>query len=459
MGRRHNGKTTNRKRRVLPNAKSSAFFLVLAILPLAIIALVDYPFVNASDEDEPYSIFIIAGQSNAAGVSARREELVGSGIFANSHPGDTAAQFWWAGSNGEGGGDAQLEAIFPYYSGTSEMGWAYSGPGTADAPASQRLLGNINGFQSTNILGSEFGIARTLYDMGRRKTIILKVTYGFQSMKTSVSPLIPFDWNVDSVTTNPDRPKSYLQLKNEFNRLTNYLKSQNKKYTVDGIFWMQGETDMLDQNYANDYANGLQNLVDNARIDLELHERGHFVIGMSDMEYCIDRAFPPEGHYCAYPWAGGITPLVLPLHVLLSGDYNFTMKGHMSTRQAIVQQAQQQVADNDEGSNQKVDLVSTSDLPRGYDMTHLTAIGQVELGKRFVTMYDLPYRQAGSNDYDNDGVLNKDEDTGRGAACPLLKNNVIINAANNGNLGDDDSDCDGVPNYLDSINGPGGGVY
>ena len=75
-------------------------------------------------------------------------------------------------------------------------------------------------------------------------------------------------------------------------------------------------------------------------------------------------------------------------------------------------------------------------------------------------MYSLPKRYnsddpiPGRNlDYDRDGVLNSAEDTGRGQGCPLS-----YNAANNGNLGDDDSDCDGFPNYLDKINGIGSGL-
>jgi len=62
------------------------------------------------------------------------------------------------------------------------------------------------------------------------------------------------------------------------------------------------------------------------------------------------------------------------------------------------------------------------------------------------------------NDYDRDGLDNTQEDTGRGIGCPYIINNVVVSTAGNGNLGDDDSDCDGFPNYIDNVNGPGSGM-
>ena len=111
----------------------------------------------------------------------------------------------------------------------------------------------------------------------------------------------------------------------------------------------------------------------------------------------------------------------------------------------------------------KVDIVETGDLSRGLDNVHLSELSQIELGRRFVNMYKLPLRydsdsarlpvSATPQDFDGDGVSNPAEDTGRGAACQLA-----YNASANGNLGDDDTDCDGYPNYLDRVIELGSGI-
>lgn len=433
--------------------------LLVLFVPVYLIIKYSGDPVKAGSSDEPYSIFILAGQSLAAGVASYREELpAGTGLRNQHHPADTATDFWWAGSNGQGLNDAQIQAFFPFYNASGQMGWDYSGGGN-NLPGSQRLLNNLDGpqttgsgSQSTGLFGSEFGIARTLYEMGRRKVIILKVTYGFQSLGQSTSPLIPFDWNVNSTSNDPSRPKSYTQLKNQFNQLTAYLKSQNMKYTVDGIFWMQGETDTLQDSYANAYKQNLTNLVAAAKEDLQLHPQAHFVIGKTNMNYCIDHSWPRFNNYCDYPSAKSIDPVEF-----VDTITSFVINPVMSNRLDKVRLAQQEVADSDQNTSQKVDIFETGDLPRGYDWTHLTAPGQIELGRRFVTMYKLPqsYTGARATDYDEDGILNSAEDTGRGASCPLIVHGQTVNAANNGNLGDDDADCDGYPNYLDKINGPG----
>ena len=452
------------KGRLSPASITATICLLLVLAGVSLIAVdsSNVPSALAADEEEPYSIFIIAGQSLAAGVAAYRAELpAGTGFGNQDHPGDTATQFWWAGSNGEGLTDAQITAFFPFYNSPGQMGWAYSGGAGNAASGSTRLLNDINGSQvvnagsqSSGMFGPEFGVARTLHDMGRRKVIILKVTYGFQSLGQSSSPIIPFDWNVNSTSGDPNRPKSYTQLKNQFDQLTNHLRSQGKKYTVDGIFWMQGETDTLQNEYAAAYQQNLTDLVNKARQDLQLHPYGHFVIGKTNMDYCIEHSWPRYNDYCDYPSASSIDP---PQFVNLT---TFMIDPVMPARLAQVRAAQQAVADADQNTTQKVDIVETADLPRGLDFTHLNAPGQIELGRRFATMYRLPLRFTDSRatDFDSDGALNNLEDTGRGANCPLVIAGQTINAAGNGNLGDDDSDCDNFPNYLDNVNGPGSGL-
>ena len=437
---------------------------VIAVLAIAVPLLLVVAYINsplrAADEDEPYSIFILAGQSNAAGDAAYTN-LLDDGTCYNckDHPADMATQFWWANSNGQGTDDAITAALFPWLAsgGSGTMGWDYSGGGR-NLPANQRLLNNLKGRQSTGpgdaaLFGSEFGIARTQYDKGDRKVIVLKVTYGFQSLATANTPLIPFDWNVDSPNPNPTSPKSYQQLKDQFAGLTNYLRSQNKKYTVDGIFWMQGETDTLQNEFTNAYQANLQKLAESARRDFQLHPQGRFVIGKVSLQHCLDNAWPRDWDYCAYPWFKSIVPLEISGAVISS-----FIDPDIAIRLDKLRAAQQAVADN----NSWVEIVETNDLPRrgDNDYAHMTAKGQLELGRRFLNMYELPRRFFGARaaDYDQDGIPNAQEDTGRGAACPLIINGQTINTANNGNLGDDDSDCDGYPDYLDRLDGPGSGM-
>ena len=105
----------------------------LGLITLALTATIGIYFgvknimpAHADTDNEPYSIFILAGQSLAAGVNARRDELTpGDGqLLSQTHPADSATSFWWAGSNGEGLNDAQITAFFPFYNGAGQMGWA-----------------------------------------------------------------------------------------------------------------------------------------------------------------------------------------------------------------------------------------------------------------------------------------------------------------------------------------------
>lgn len=74
------------------------------------------------------------------------------------------------------------------------------------------------------------------------------------------------------------------------------------------------------------------------------------------------------------------------------------------------------------------------------------------MGQRFVSMFNPAYQPSTpSSDYDGDGIINNNEDVGRGAGCQLP-----YSTQNNSNLGDDDSDCDGYPNYIDKLDGSNG---
>jgi hypothetical protein len=244
-------------------------------------------------------------------------------------------------------------------------------------------------------------------------------------------------------------------MKTEFGLLTDKLKSEGKKYTVDGLFWIQGETDTLQQSYADAYQQNFTDFVTAAQTDFQMSPLSHIVAAKISLMNCVQLSYPTTGNYCGFPYAGGLEPLTIaPI------PFAHPLQG---ARQRKVRDALQYVADHDQNSKVKVDVVETVDLERGSDWIHMTTASQIELGRRFANMYKLPLRYDSDSDklysaadYDGDSILNADEDTGN-RACGLTTGDGGANL-NNGNLGDDDCDNDGYPNYLDRIDGTGNGL-
>ena len=101
------------------------FFITLVVVFVPIMAvffgMMSLTFADPGDE-EPYSVFILAGQSWAEGTNSFRVNLpAGTGIDKQNHPADTATGFWWAGADGNGP-DTLLEYI-EYFNGISPAGW------------------------------------------------------------------------------------------------------------------------------------------------------------------------------------------------------------------------------------------------------------------------------------------------------------------------------------------------
>lgn len=402
-----------------------------------------HAIIQADSVDEPYSIIVVAGQSWAEGTNSFRSELpAGTGVDKLNHPADTETGLWWAGADGKGPQDI-FEFLELFYNGQSPAGWIQSGGTNATGAA---RLKDLNDTQRSGFFGPELGAARELYNKGRRKVIVLKVSYGFQALAKSNSPMVPFDWN-----SEPGRNKSYDRLKTEFNALTTYLKSIDQKYTVDGFYWLQGGTDALQNEWTAQYEENFTNLTDAVRTDLQLHPASQIVAVKMSMKYCLEESYPTTIYsYCGFPYAQSIEPLVAGP---LDGTHAVNASRARSVRRAL-----QTVADSDQNKNPKVSVVEVSDISMAFDKIHYDEPGTIEVGRRLVNMYKLPLRFNGSSDYDTDGVANSLEDTGRRADCELVVNNAVITTADNGNLGDDDSDCDGYPNYLDRIDGLGSGL-
>ncbi len=411
---------------------------LILFVPVVICFFAMHSILKADSSDEPYSIVILAGQSWAEGTNSFRSSLpAGTGMYNQNHPGDTATGFWWAGADGKG--PNTLDQYFAFFNGQSPAGWVQSGGPTAVGAA---RLKNMNDPQRLGQFGPEISMARKLNELGRRKVIILKVSYGFQSLAQSTSVTVPFDFN-----SAPGRNKSYDRMKTEYGALTDYLKSTGQKYTVDGLFWYQGGTDMLQQSYTDAYEQNLRDFITRSKTDFQLSPGAHFVAVKFSMRACFENSYPLTGDYCGFPYLGTLDPLTAAPDLSLAHR-------NVWNRMEAVRNAIQKVADDDDNGAMKVDAVEDGDLLHASDQIHLSSASNITMGQRLIGMYKMPYQPSQvSDDYDGDGIKNVDEDTGRGPSCQLA-----YNAAGNGNLGDDDSDCDGYPNYLDKINGPGSGL-
>ncbi len=461
----------------LSNQLKYFIFPVIALVALLVVSsnTKDYgqKIEAAPGDDQPYSIYIIAGQSNAEGTNSFLTEIP-SGQELGTHPADDDAnpddnaQLWWEGADGVGIQDDPYGLVKLLQAGGNynPAGWIKSQ--NAEVPSSNGKRNGLVNFkdidqpipvgQRAGLFGSELSLARKLYDEGKRKIIILKVSYGFQSLAKSTSTFVPYDWYPD-IPGQPSRNKSYAHLVSAYGELTDYLKANNKSYTVDGMFWLQGETDTLDTSYTDSYKENFDLLVNRSKEDFHFNPKAHFVARKFNLRHCVDYAYPMVGDYCGMGYAlrlEGVNALnildALTVNALISIPLN-------NERIRSIRDSMQSVSDKYDW----VDMTETDDAPFYYDHIHLNASGQLLTGERMSSMYKQPFYRTGTSlcpaerssyhyidDYDCDGKMNSQEDTGKGANCPYTINGQPVDTANNRNLGDDDSDCDGFPNYVDN---------
>lgn len=454
--------------------------LLLLFMPVSLFLLYMNSPLTADTPEDVYSIYIIAGQSQAEGSNTRRDNLPNdsTGFDKYSDVADAQTKFWWAGAAG-----ARAENIIDFfkqfYPNSGIYSWSQSGGSAADSDPNLRMttlesgqtqpgiLVSPQGQVFNQVVGPEFGIARSLYRDGRRKVVILKVSYGFQSLFMSNSSAVPFDWNTEHncAAGVVGQEKSYCKLKAEYSNLTSYIKNElGAKYTVDGFFWNQGGTDTIDPAYTDDYQRNFTNLVNAVKTDFQLHPDAHMVAAKIGYQWCVDYSYPLEGNYCGLPWGKKLEPNIeFVFDEIFSGQTNVVHPRYVE-RLNKVRDSIQNVADFPQ--NDWVDTMEIGDQPRSNDNLHYNEVGQLNIGERFTKMYRMPYRVDGANytdsngrvrtstDFDGDGILNVAEDTGdicdgRPDADP---------DENNGNLGDDDCDGDGYPNYLDALPTQGSGL-
>lgn len=237
---------------------------------------------EAESRKKLYSVHIVAGQSNAVGNGSKPSEL-------GSNPADKKIKFYYAHDSNSKGKIVKL--------GNQKISLSKSGSG----------------------FGPEVGLSRQLYKNGYKNVLIIKVAKGGTSMKQH--------WN-------PNGPLYKKYIKGEANKALSLLKKQGYKYSVDGFYWMQGESDMT-ASAAPSYKSNLQKFIKSVRSNFK-NPKLKIVIGR-------------------------------PNHPSAPAKYR-----------KMVRDAQASVAK----STPNVTLVNTDDL-KLVDYWHYSGKGEIELGQRF----------------------------------------------------------------------------
>lgn len=287
---------------------------------IASFALIGGCLVYASFAATPpsYSIVVVAGQSNADGAeSFVLDPPTGFDLFgAKGHPADASTKLVWTNLvNNVGPPPTTLKSI-----------------GT-DA-------GKYGSGQAT--FGPEVGLARGLYDQGRKNLIILKVSYGGLSLGTNPNGQ---DWNVHS------NNEAYASLVNRMKGVQAWVKSQGGTASVDGFYWVQGEGDTTPA-LAPQYEANLRDLVTRSRADLGMSPQAPFVIAKTSLAAWIKAAQN------------------------LLGNCGSTSCAQLTQADQTVRAAQQKVADTVPNTK----AVDTLSLPRNGLQIHLNNVGELQLG-------------------------------------------------------------------------------
>jgi len=270
-----------------------------------------------------YSIIIVAGQSNADGAEAYVYDQANNfDLFgAKAHSADTETKMVWSNLAGN------------------------SGP----PPVALKSIGDSTTKYSNNqaTFGPEVGLARGLYDQGRRNIIILKVTFG--GLGLAQDPKI-MDWNVHSSN------EAYSILKSRLKSLNEWVVAQGATSSVDGFYWVQGETDAVPDK-APLYEANLKDLVAAAHTELGLRADAPFVLAKTSIAAWIQTA---QNLIRVNP-CGSVDCITL------------------TAADQQVRAAQQKVAD----TVANVKISDTISLPRHGLNIHLSNVGELALGYAF----------------------------------------------------------------------------
>ncbi len=270
-----------------------------------------------------YSIIIVAGQSNADGAEAYVNDTVSNfDLFgAKSHPADSQTKLVWSNLAGN------------------------SGP----PPTVLKSIGNdaMKYTKNQATFGPEVGLARGLYDQGKRNIIVLKVSFG--GVGLAQDPAVS-DWNVHS------KNEGFAFLKSRLTTLNEWVAAQGATSSVDGFYWVQGETDSSPEK-APLYEANLRDLIATAHSELGLQPTAPFVLAKTSLAAWIKTA---QNLNKTNP-CGKVDCAVV------------------SSADQIVRAAQQKVAD----TTANVKIVDTISLPRHGLNIHLSNVGELALGYAF----------------------------------------------------------------------------
>ncbi len=181
-----------------------------------------------------------------------------------------------------------------------------------------------------DFFGPEITLARALYTEFENMAVI-KTAYAGTSLAA--------DWKKRRNSGN----QLYKLMMSQIDTATSLLTKAGITYEFEGFFWMQGESDAANANYANNYHSNLEDFIMDIRTDLNT----------PDLKFVLGRI----GDASSYP------------------------------HKEQVRDTQVDVA----GSDSLVDWVDTDDLPLDTDNVHLIAEGVKLLGSRMASAWiNLP---------------------------------------------------------------------
>ncbi len=221
-------KTKNKKTKQNPKFLKALLLAGIIILIGTILSLMLSVKKKSSEAEsrKTYSVHIVAGQSNAVGL----------GSNPASFPSDSTnkkIKFYYAHDTNSGGKIVNLK--------------------NQRMPISKSKSG----------FGPEVGLSRELFKNGYKNILIIKIAKSGTSMQKS--------WN-------PKTGTLYNQyIKKETAKALAKLEKQGYKYSVDGFYWMQGESDMT-AAAAPSYKNNLKLFIAAVRKNTK-NPRLKFVIG------------------------------------------------------------------------------------------------------------------------------------------------------------------------------------
>lgn len=169
--------------------------------------------------------------------------------------------------------------------------------------------------------GPEMALARNLYSEINDLAVI-KLAYAGTSLAG--------DWKKGKTSGN----QLYQLMMAQIDTATSFLSDNGISYEFEGFFWMQGESDAANLNYADNYSSNLADFIEDVRTDLNT----------PNMKFVLGRI----GNSSSYP------------------------------HKELVRNVQVEVADNDSFA----EWVDTDDLPLDTDKVHLLAEGEKILGER-----------------------------------------------------------------------------